>query len=625
MTQPPLGQVCLRLGLMDGPQVERVLQEMREHGQGRFGELAVELNLLTEESLARALADQFHVPLLPADRLARITVPRDVLALLPASLIRGGLLVPTWLDLDRRTLSVITSDPTDLPSLQAVLRCSRADRLRIFVAARSGLVALIDRLLPAGTATDDEDLGDHASPEAGRRAGTVVLEGDVEVAAALRRLDRAEGNRSLVVQDPEQVTAVLRAGQADRVLLRDNEASSAAAYLPSWVKAREGVQIATVRGYGPSRRFVLDYRTSRSFYHELVIRLLASGPGASASEGRLRRAARLALELGREVDLSDEVGEAMALLAVLAVSSSGEARPGASASRQADELLSGLSSPWDLDGLRSALERRINRPAEVSEHLPCETLLLASHLLEPQDEARSAELPGLDPRFRYHPAVLAAARRVLARRLLRAQLLSSGAREARVLLLCADPARSRQLERLLDGLGFELRTVPDPQGAERLLAELRPCLLLSEGQDLGLQVATLRDRARAVSCSFLRADGLSDGELLRQVRLLAASVVEGADRTPTATADSSSMAISELLHMLRDGGQTATIQLTRGGEAGLVRVVEGLPRTARLGAATGDEALERILALPLARYAIHFGQAAEEDDPALRVRGFPRA
>lgn len=349
MTQPPLGQVCLRLGLMDGSQVERVLQEMRAHGQGRFGELAVELNLLSEESLARALADQFHVPLLPADRLARITVPKEVLSLLPSSLIRGGLLVPTWLDQDRRTLSVITSDPTDLPSLQAVLRCSRADRLRIFVAARSGLVALVDRLLPAGTSTEDEEPGEHSSTEAGRRAGTVVLEGDVEVAAALRRLDRAEGNRSLVVQDPEQVTAVLRAGQADRVLLRDQEASSAAAYLPSWIKAREGVQIATVRGYGPSRRFVLDYRTSRSFYHELLIRLLAEGPGAQASEGSLRRAGQLALELGREVELADEVGEAMALLAILGVRSG------------ADELLSGLHSPWDLDGLRAAFERRIKK------------------------------------------------------------------------------------------------------------------------------------------------------------------------------------------------------------------------------------------------------------------------
>lgn len=625
MTQPPLGQVCLRLGLMDGSQVDRVLKEMREHGQGRFGELAVELNLLSEESLARALADQFHVPLLPADRLARIAVPKEILSLLPASLIRGGLLVPTWLDLERSTLSVITSDPTDLPSLQAVLRCSRADRLRIFVAARSGLVALIERLLPAGTSTEDQELNDLASPEAGRRAGTVVLEGDVEVAAALRRLDRAEGNRSLVVQDPEQVTAVLRAGQADRVLLRDSEASSAADYLPSWVKAREGVQIATVRGYGPSRRFVLDYRTSRTFYHELLIRLLASGPDPRASEGQLRRAGRLALALGREVELSDEVGEAMALLAILGVGPAGEAGPLGSTVRQADELLGGLNTPWDLGGLRAAFERRINRPAEVSEHLPCEALLVASHLLELRDDARSADLGGLDPRFHYHPLVLAAARRVQARRLLFAQLLSSGAREARVLVLCSDPARCRQLERLLDGLGFEAGSSAELRQTERLIAELRPCLVLSEGHDAGQDGAAVRSQARAASSAFLRADGLSDAELVRQVRMLAASVVEGADRTPSATAESSLLPIAETLRLLRDGGQTATIQLSRGGEAGLLRVVEGLPRSARLGSVTGDEALERILGMPVARYVIHFGQTAEEDDPALRVRGFTRS
>ncbi|NOY25373.1 MAG: hypothetical protein GXP62_05825 [Oligoflexia bacterium] len=139
MSRPPLGQVCIELGLLDEAQVERILQDMREHGQGRFGELAVGLNLLSEQALAQALAAQFHVPLLTAARLARLAVPRDVLALLPVSLMRSRVILPTFIEPDRRTLSLVTSDPTDLPTLQTAVRQARADRLRIFVAARSAL------------------------------------------------------------------------------------------------------------------------------------------------------------------------------------------------------------------------------------------------------------------------------------------------------------------------------------------------------------------------------------------------------------------------------------------------------------------------------------------------------
>lgn len=624
MTQPPLGQVCLRLGLLDGPQVERVLQEMRQHGQGRFGELAVELNLLNEDSLALALADQFHFPLLPTERLAHLSVAREVLGLLPVSLVRGGLVLPTWLDQDRRTLSVITSDPTDLPSLQAVLRHSRADRLRVFVAARSALLALIDRLLPAGISEEDEAPEELGPGESHRRAGTVVLEGDVEVAAALRRLDRAEGSRSMVVQDPEQVTAVLRAGQADRVLLRDTESLAAGPYLPSWRKARSGVQIATVRGFGAGRRFALDHRLTRGFYQEVLIRLLADESTRRSSEAGLRRAARLALEVGREVDLSDEVCEAVALLAIVRSSRSGEGAVDGSSQRPADGLLSGIAAPWDLDGLLAAFERRLNRPTEVSEHLPSEVLLGTTRLLDLREERRTQDLDGLDAGPRLHPQVLTAARRVVARRLFRAQLLSAGAREANVLLVCPDAGRTRQLARLVDGLGFETWSAPSVEGASACVDEVAPCLVVGEGLDAGGDDASLAALTKG-RFDLLLTEAVPEAELAQQIRRRAASPGEGVDRTPTATADCAIQPIGDTLRMLSEGGLTATVQVFRTGESGLVRVVGGAPWAARLGSTTGDEALERIVGLTVARYSVNFGQTAEVDDPALLVRGLPRS
>ena len=77
----------------------------------------MELGLLSERDVATALAQQFQLTLLPESRVARLSIPSEVLDLLPSWLVRERLLVPTFIDPDTRVLSLLTADPTDVPAL----------------------------------------------------------------------------------------------------------------------------------------------------------------------------------------------------------------------------------------------------------------------------------------------------------------------------------------------------------------------------------------------------------------------------------------------------------------------------------------------------------------------------
>lgn len=639
----------MELGLLTEEQVGRILGDMQQHGQGRFGELAVGMNLLSEEALARALAHQFHVPLLPVDRVARLDVPREVLRLLPLALMRGRVLLPTFLEPDRRTLSVVTSDPTDLPALQAAQRHAQADRLRIFVAARAALSATLDRLLPPGGADDRGEEDPSASGE-GASGGTVVLETDVEVASALRRLDRAEGGRAQVVPDPEQVTAILRDGLADRVLYREAMAEAAGPYLAVWRKVRPGVQVAGIRGFGPGRRVAVGYRAARAFYQELVLWLLARDGDREDVVARVRGAWRLAVEVGRQLQLAEEQVEAVAMVAAMAeagdVDGLAAPLPGLEGG---PELLARFSPPWDLPGLLSAIDRRLNRPAEVTEHLACELLLVVRHATRLGVAGRTDAADALDPAVRYHARVRASLTRVLLRRVLRAQLLTGGRRRAVVVVASPDPLQLHDLERALSVRGFEVVGSLDADRAlsavrtlrpaavvlslalpgdrpRRLLAEIRHDSPLSDTPVLVLATGAAADARALVD---LRPDAVLtppfDGPRTLGERVLAELlplVPQGAadpERSASAMGDTGQLPLTEVLDMLRAGRQTAMVQVAGPAQQGVLWVLDGVLHAARLGHATGEEARQELLALEPARYAVAFGRRPPDPDRASTV------
>lgn len=387
MGHTPLGEVCASLGLLRPEDVDSVLARVREGQRTRFGEVALELGLLDEEGLARALAHQFRLNMVPAERLSRLHVTSDVLALLPAGMIRERTLVPTFLDEERRVLSLLIADPTDIPSLRAAQTAARAARLRLFVAARGGLRDLIERVLPPET---DAPTGVAAGTDTvhGQPSGiTVVFEPDVERASALRRLEALEGGGAEIVGDPEQVSAFIEANQADRVFLRQAVAVQVEPYLPAWRRVRPALQVCALDGYGTSARSAIAYAAARDFLFGALLDLLRLGLPAErrAAAGS---AAALARRMAGILRLPDELADAVWLAGVLAEASEllDPASPDHARLRELAMRAGIARAPYDVAGLLAAWARRVRGEESPGRNLGAEVLLTA----------RAAAAAGLD-------------------------------------------------------------------------------------------------------------------------------------------------------------------------------------------------------------------------------------
>lgn len=309
----------VELGLLHRSQVDEVLTELRLRERGRFGELALELGFIDEEGLARSLAQQFRLTALPGDRVARLSVEPEVVELLPRALMREHTMVPTWFDPERRSLSLLVADPSDVVGLKAAQEYARAAQVRLFVSTRTAIDQLLDQALPNVARSDlDQDItvtGPRFLAPTPRVGGTVVLETDPGRLAALRRLDAIEGGGTEYVSDPEQVTLLLEGAGVDRVILRRALSPAVEAYRGVWQRTRPGARIIEVAGFTPGR-VGLDEDPERDLLFELLRRVVLDGLDPELS-GKVARATELAGQLAASLKLTPDQSRAVCLCALL--------------------------------------------------------------------------------------------------------------------------------------------------------------------------------------------------------------------------------------------------------------------------------------------------------------------
>ncbi len=270
MTRRPLGEICIELGLLRPEQVDFILRA--DLDTRLFGERARRLGLLDDESIARALAHQAQINLVPGDRLTRLPFAPEVLTLLPPSLVRDRLMLPTFLDPETRVLSMLVADPTDRVALRAAQSAAGAARVRPFVVARSALVALIDRVLPATPGRTPDVPAPALAPrddtsnvdDAQSQPTVVVFEPDLARARALRLLAEAEDAPVEIVTDPALVGPFIDAGEAASVVCRSAIADGIAALVPGWQRSRSGLSVRRVEDHGPHVRAPLDWDSMRA-------------------------------------------------------------------------------------------------------------------------------------------------------------------------------------------------------------------------------------------------------------------------------------------------------------------------------------------------------------------------
>jgi len=149
-----IGEILLSKGLITQQQLENALELQRENRK-RVGEIWVEAGIISEEILARALATQYSVPYYDMSTFQH----RDELVkMVTEDLISQHQMIPVRLS--GNTLTVVTSDPTDIIGFQNLARFTGYNIE--FVVAQKGLLEKhISRLLSsADQLLEDVDIDD---------------------------------------------------------------------------------------------------------------------------------------------------------------------------------------------------------------------------------------------------------------------------------------------------------------------------------------------------------------------------------------------------------------------------------------------------------------------------------
>ncbi len=346
MTRLPISDVCVQLGLLTSEQAAEVLARV---GEGvRFGDAAIALGYLDDEGVARGLAQQYRLNLVPGERLAALQVRGAILDLLPLDLVRAHRVVPTFLDAERGVLTLLVADPTDVAGLKSAQAAAGAARLRLFVAPGGAMDALIARLFDAGRVTAEE----------GATAGsTVVYEPDPARAEAIRRIELLENADVEVLETVEAVSAAVEEGRVDRLFYRRGLEGAVSALVGDWRRMQPNLQTCPMDGFGVGARPAVRYEVARDFLTTVIERLVAARPGSAAASRRRQLVRTMAEVLGAEPEVVD-AAEVLALL----LDGEPEAPdvPGEGRYPRLARWLAAMEPPWDLPAAVQVIGRRLS-------------------------------------------------------------------------------------------------------------------------------------------------------------------------------------------------------------------------------------------------------------------------
>jgi CheY-like chemotaxis protein len=658
MARAPLGEVCVELKLMTPAEVDRVLRKLRDSQGHRFGEVAKMLGFLDESAIARAVAHQFRLQVVAEERLARLTVPKETLDLLSYDLVRSSQVLPTYYDADRKILSLITSDPTNVPALRKAQEEAGAERMRLFVGPSGALAKLIDRLLPEKT--DDEDESDttrtglivrSAMEESTEGTGrTIILEPDLEMVGALRSLDAAEGEDCEYAHDPDQVSILLETGAFDRVFYRTELKAIAEAYRSGWRRQRPGLLVTEVEGFSPSRRPAVPYRAAKDFYQQLAqFLLLASENKNMQIRAKVRRTTGLAKRVATELRIPMEQRDTLVLAALFSELESMSVVQGLVSDEITDKkkvrrfelalaMLRPMDPPYDLESLYSALERRLTTDILHSGHMPAEILFTVRAIVSQglSAETDAGRLLG-DRAARHDPQVLDAVTAVLRRDVLRGRLAQAeaAAMATRTIVLAErDGALTTAIEARLGQLGYEVVLAADGIAAlesartfipAAVIANLRlprkdgfSLLLDLKRDEMTKDIPVLLISNRASSLDVARGIELGAEEVLEKpvnlnvliarLKRAVARNTHGQTSTASMTGQLADLSLTDLIQTLYMADKTAKISTVGPTGSGAVHLIDGRIVSANWADLRGEQALDLLMAMKQGRFEVRLGE-----------------
>jgi type IV pilus assembly protein PilB len=186
MAMRRLGQILVDLGFITDDQLEQLLEDHQSSPGILIGKFAESQNLINEEQLAQALAEQWGMQVV---NLADIVVPPNVLGLVTETMAQMYRIVPIAFRDD--TLTIALCDPQNL-TIQDELRTFLGYDIRAVVATERDVLKALDRYYAASTESVESLVSDmDADEELAAAAAAAGKEGPIDLTSVEALADSA--------------------------------------------------------------------------------------------------------------------------------------------------------------------------------------------------------------------------------------------------------------------------------------------------------------------------------------------------------------------------------------------------------------------------------------------------
>jgi type IV pilus assembly protein PilB len=175
-----LGEILYKSGLIGKEVLVQALKTSQEKNK-RIGETLVELGLVSEDDVSKAIAHQFGLDYVDLDKQS---IPQSILNLIPEEVIQKYGVLP--LSKENGRLKLIISDPLDLDTLD-ILRFRLNSEIDCCIASPTKIRAFIDRSI------------DEVRSSIDATAAELTEEGHT-IEAEIRRAEDAEGDEGPIIR-----------------------------------------------------------------------------------------------------------------------------------------------------------------------------------------------------------------------------------------------------------------------------------------------------------------------------------------------------------------------------------------------------------------------------------------
>lgn len=180
-----IGQVLVDLGFITDQQLELLLQEQQGHTNELLGQIAVRMNMISEDQLAQALAEQFNLQVI---HLADVVVAPEVLARITEPMAQLYKIIPVAFR--DNTLTVAMCEPQKLSVIDE-LRTFLGYDVRVVVTTETEINQALSRYY-SGTESVEKIISDlEEDEELSKAAESVGQEGPVDLTSVEALADSA--------------------------------------------------------------------------------------------------------------------------------------------------------------------------------------------------------------------------------------------------------------------------------------------------------------------------------------------------------------------------------------------------------------------------------------------------